>query len=69
MNKTCAISGCRNDTSGEHTLCELCRRGLYYWLHRRPAEVLERRRKLTMYGGRLDTLLERGNVRVLKRAK
>jgi hypothetical protein len=57
----CAIEGCVNEISkrSKLTICQLCRSGLYYWLKKRPAQMLERRRKLTMYGARLDTLIER----------
>jgi hypothetical protein len=71
MTKQCVIEGCTNEVTGKtrSTLCSLCRHGLYYWLKKRPAQVLERRRKLTMWGGRLDTLLERSRVTILRRRK
>ena len=69
--KKCIIENCENTISERSVLdvCALCRNGMYRWKKRRPAEVLERRRKLTMYGSRMDNLIEVGNVRVLKRKK
>jgi hypothetical protein len=32
------------------------------WSKRRPAEVLERRRRLTMYGARVDRVIDKRNL-------
>ena len=52
---TCAIEGCDNPiVPGSSTVeCKLCRGSRYYWDQRTPAQILERRRKLTMYKARL----------------
>lgn len=34
--------------------CPVCRHALYYWRGKRPAQIVERRRKLNVYGSRLD---------------
>ena len=60
MPRRCAIDRCENDISDRSKLdiCPTCRSGLYYWRKRRPAEILERRRKLTMYDARLATMVD-----------
>jgi len=57
----CIIENCDNSISerSQLTICPLCRCTLYRWSSRRPAEVLERRRRLTMYSSRMDNLNER----------
>jgi len=54
--KQCIIDKCLNTlpADSKHEACALCRGSLYYWNKKRPAEIVERRRKLTMYNGRLD---------------
>ena len=54
--RNCAIEGCGNSVSenSEHDTCLLCRGSRWYWRKKRPAQILERRRKLTMYGSRLE---------------
>ena len=54
-SRSCIIVNCDNAIKerSELSICELCRQTLYRWSYRKPAEVLERRRKLTMYGDRM----------------
>jgi len=54
----CAIDDCINDTRSGSLLaiCALCRASMYRWKKRRPAEVLERRRRLSMYTNRMEKL-------------
>jgi len=56
----CAIPECVNDTpdGSKLPICPLCRRNIGSWLRRRPAEVLERRRKLHMYDHRMQKVVE-----------
>lgn len=56
----CIIINCNTKLSPRSSLsvCPLCRQTLYRWRARRPAEVLERRRRLTMYSSRMDNLNE-----------
>ena len=55
----CIIAGCENDINprSKLSICELCRSGMGRWRKRRPAEVMERRRKLTVYGNRIEAML------------
>jgi hypothetical protein len=54
----CVIEKCDNVLSprSELKICALCRATINRWAARRPGEVLERQRKLTMYGDRLNNL-------------
>jgi hypothetical protein len=56
----CIIDSCENPLSprSKLTICETCRSGMGTWLKRRPAEVIERRRKLHMYDSRMDQLVD-----------
>ena len=58
----CIIENCSNEISERSALlvCPLCRCTLYRWRKRRPAEVLERRRRLTMYASRMDNVNPNG---------
>jgi len=60
MAKQCVIDKCENLISerSQMDMCPTCRGGLHYWHKKRPAEILERRRKLTMYHSRLDTMVD-----------
>jgi hypothetical protein len=51
----CTVDGCDNPLmAGSSSLeCKLCRGSRWYWDQRTPAQILERRRKLTMYKARL----------------
>jgi hypothetical protein len=62
MAVICIITSCANEISPRSTLdiCPLCRQTLYRWRQRRPAEILERRRKLTMYQSRMDNVNPNG---------
>ena len=62
MANICIIDSCGNELSPRSTLdiCALCRCTVYRWKKRRPAEVLERRRKLTMYQSRMDNVNPNG---------
>ena len=53
--RRCSIPGCVNRISKDSKLpqCPLCRGVRFYWYKKSPAQILERRRKLTMYHGRL----------------
>lgn len=44
--------------SSAQVKCVNCRSAISRWGRRRPAEVLERRRKLRLYDTRLDDILE-----------
>lgn len=59
----CIIEKCSNEITArsELAICPLCRQTLYRWRQRRPAEVLERRRRLTMYSSRMDNLRNAGD--------
>ncbi len=50
------IHGCGNEIKKGSSLneCTTCRHALYYWRNKRPAQIIERRRKLNVYGSRLD---------------
>lgn len=54
----CVIPGCNTELSPRSSLteCPNCRASLVSWLKRRPAEILDRRRKLTMYEGRMRSI-------------
>jgi hypothetical protein len=56
--KLCATPACINEFSDKSKLdtCPTCRGGLGYWKKKRPAQRLERRRKLTMYNARISTM-------------
>jgi hypothetical protein len=56
----CNITGCDNDIKPGSKLktCENCRSGIGRWNRRRPVEVLEWRRKLTMYNARLTVVIK-----------
>lgn len=55
---TCSIEGCGNEyktrKEGGNELCPACRSSQYYWRKRRPAQILFRRGRLTVWGNRLD---------------
>ena len=59
---TCKTEGCDGDATARHDTCTNCRAGVSRWSKRRPAEVLERRRKLTVYGARVDVVIERKDL-------
>jgi hypothetical protein len=56
----CAIPECENNTPPRSKLpvCPTCRGNIGSWKRRRPAEVLERRRKLHMYDNRMDIVVK-----------
>lgn len=58
MTRLCETEGCINELSERSKLdtCATCRGGLRYWDKKRPAQRLERRRKLTMYNSRISTM-------------
>lgn len=53
---TMCIHDCGNPIKPGSRLneCVNCRHALYYWRTKRPAQIIERRRKLEVYGSRLD---------------
>lgn len=55
----CSTLNCGNELKPNSQLdtCQTCRSSLYYWRKKRPAEVLDRRRRLRKYDDRLDTLI------------
>lgn len=54
----CIIEECGNPISprSRHPICELCRNTMYRWRRRRPSEVLERVKRLTMYQSRMESI-------------
>jgi hypothetical protein len=58
IDNLCLITNCKAPLSPRSALpiCPLCRQTIYRWRARRPAEVLERRRRLTMYSSRMENL-------------
>lgn len=58
MTRMCATFACTNEISDKSKLetCSNCRNGLRYWDKKRPAQRLERRRKLSMYNARISTM-------------
>jgi hypothetical protein len=54
-DNVCSIEGCVNPLmeGATHPECRQCRGSRWYWDQRTPAQILERRRKLTMYRARL----------------
>jgi hypothetical protein len=59
--KTCAMDLCGNELTAHARLdfCVNCRGSIGRWSKRRPAEVLERRRKLHLYDNRMSELVGR----------
>ena len=53
---TMCIHGCGNTVSPQSRLneCKTCRHALYYWRKKRPAQIIQRRMNLNIYGSRLD---------------
>lgn len=58
--KICSIPECGNELSERavNPVCENCRHSFYYWRKKRPAERLERSRKLRVWSNRLEELLD-----------
>lgn len=63
----CIIENCNKELlpHARLPLCSLCRSSIGRWQKRRPAEVLERRRKLHLYDARMEEVV----VPKLKRSK
>jgi hypothetical protein len=59
---TCKTLKCENEAVGKSGYCSNCQSGFYYWASKRPAQVLERRRKLTIYRARVETIIDRRNI-------
>lgn len=59
--KICAMDLCGNALTVHARLdfCSNCRSSIGRWTKRRPAEVLERRRKLHLYDNRMSELVTR----------
>ena len=59
--KLCIIEACGNELAPGSRLnaCAACRANFSYWRHKRPAQVLERRRKLLKYSDRMASLFDR----------
>jgi ribosomal protein L34E len=56
MNKTCETPECAAEFETKRDdihLCPACRRSLYYWKKKRPAQVLFRRGRLKVFAARL----------------
>lgn len=60
----CKIGGCENDISPNSKLdiCSNCRSGLSYWNRKRPAQVLHRRERLTVFSSRINTLIKKKDL-------
>jgi hypothetical protein len=61
--KACKTEGCEGELSERSKLdtCANCRANVRGWLKRRPAEVLYRRQRLTLFTTRIDEVIdERG---------
>lgn len=58
MALICETVGCTTELkpNSKMTTCHLCRGSNGRWNKKRPAQRLERRRKLTMYNARMSTL-------------
>jgi hypothetical protein len=56
----CPTEGCEETVSvrSKFKVCVLCRSSQRRWMDRKPAEVLERRRKLRMYDDRLNYVIK-----------
>jgi len=56
----CSIDGCENALSPRSrlTTCPTCRQGMSYWLKRRPAQIVDYRRKLTVRTARIESLID-----------
>lgn len=52
--RKCATDACTAERGRKSEYCVNCRKGLRYWEVRTPAAVLERRRRLEVWDGRLD---------------
>jgi hypothetical protein len=65
MPAICATPGCINELTPRTKLetCSNCRASVGNWKKRRPAERLERRRKLKMYDNRMATLVEDSDLK------
>jgi hypothetical protein len=61
--KYCVISACFKELNPGSKLetCETCRSNIHVWLKRRPAEVLERHKKLTKYSARMDSIIKKAS--------
>ena len=59
--KFCAIEECGEELSANSRMetCPNCRSTQYRWNSRRPAQIVERRRKLALYSNRMDTFFEK----------
>jgi hypothetical protein len=55
----CIIENCGNELSERSTLeiCPTCRSSLYNWRKRKPAAVIERRKRLRKYDARMSTIV------------
>lgn len=67
-----ASAGCDGEVSknAESRACTNCRAAVSRWMKRRPAEILERRRKLRMYDHRLAPVIDKkceGKVHSLRK--
>lgn len=61
--RKCAIITCDNPATPKTQFCENCGANVHTWLRRRPAERLQRKAKLMLYNGRMDTVLEGGGIK------
>lgn len=52
-NEKCMTDSCEEKSTPRTPYCKNCGANLNHWSHRRPAEVMERRRRLTLYGDRM----------------
>lgn len=57
MTDKCATTTCDNE-AGKTGYCKNCRSSWYYWKKKRPAQVLVRRGKLTLYKNRLGEFFD-----------
>lgn len=61
QSKPCSMEDCENLLAPHAKLafCYLCRGSIGRWVKRRPADVLERRRKLHLYDHRMEEVVGR----------
>lgn len=66
--KMCETEGCEGELKPGSKLptCSNCRAGVSRWMKRSPAHVLTRRRKLTLYGERINEVIDNRGIKVKK---
>lgn len=71
MGRPCIIENCDNLVSDNSRLdaCEVCRASINRWRRRSPAEIFDRRQRLTKYGARLEPLVDDAVVDIKSKRK